>query len=59
MARVGKPMTIEHARAGNARVRRPQNPVTLAENVTQAVQQIITEGRRFHLRGTDRSRRPT
>jgi hypothetical protein len=43
-------MTIEHARARTKRLGRLQNPVTLAENVTQAVQQIITEGRRFHLR---------
>ena len=50
MARIGRPMTIEHARARTKRLRRLQNPVTLAENVTQAVQQIITEGLRFHLR---------
>ena len=30
---------------------RSRRPVTLAENVTQAVQQIICDGQRFQLRG--------
>ncbi|MGA3043950.1 MAG: hypothetical protein ABSF54_24515 [Bryobacteraceae bacterium] len=50
MARIGRPMTIERPRARTKRPGRLYYAVTLADNVTRSVQQIIVEGRRFHLR---------
>ncbi|HXM40239.1 MAG TPA: hypothetical protein VN924_03255 [Bryobacteraceae bacterium] len=43
-------MTTETPRTRTNRLGRLRNPVTFAENVTRAVQQIVAGGRRYHLR---------
>src|ERR1035438_3122020 len=48
---IGRPASIKDARAKRKRVPRQRNPVTVAENVTQAVQRINSGARRFRLRG--------
>ena len=47
---IGRPASIKDARAKRKRVPRQRNPVTVAENVTQAVQRINSGARRFRLR---------
>jgi hypothetical protein len=47
---IGRPASIKDAHARSKRVRRLRNPVTVAENVTEAVQQINCGARRFYLR---------
>jgi hypothetical protein len=50
MARADRTAIARKAPAISGRISRPGHPVTLAENGTEAVQQIIFEDRRFHLR---------
>ena len=45
-----RPMTLDRPRPRAKRRDRIENPATLAANVTEAVNQIIWEGRKFHLR---------
>ena len=45
-----RPMTLDRPRPRRKRRGRIENPATLAANVTEAVCQIIWEGRKFHLR---------
>ena len=45
-----RPMTLDRPRLRGKRRGRIENPATLAANVTEAVNQIIWEGRKFHLR---------
>jgi hypothetical protein len=49
---IGRPASVKGAHAGSKRVGRLRNPVTVAENVTEAVQQINFGARRFRLRET-------
>jgi hypothetical protein len=47
---IGRPARIKDTHAGSKRMGRLRSPVTIAENVTEAVQQINCGARRFHLR---------
>lgn len=47
---IGRPARIKDTHARSKRMGRLKSPVTVAENVTEAVQQINCGARRFHLR---------
>jgi hypothetical protein len=49
MAEIGRRMTLRQAEARRKRLGVRRNPVTLAENVTEAVQEIHSGPRRFRL----------
>jgi hypothetical protein len=47
---IGRPASVKGEHARSKRMGRSRNPVTVAENVTEAVQQINGGARRFYLR---------